>query len=67
MSLLMTMSVVGLYLLGALGAWRLVRVFPESRARIAGMVVYVATPLVPGVHLAGRLGGVGLVRQRSRG
>jgi GT2 family glycosyltransferase len=49
MPLLMTMSVVGLYLLGALGAWRLMSGFPESRARIAGMVVYVATPLIPGV------------------
>lgn len=47
MELLMTMSVVGLYLLGALGAWRLATVFPVNRARIAGMVVYVATPLVP--------------------
>ena len=56
MPLLMTMSVVGFYLLGALGAWRLVTVFPESRARIAGMVVYVATPLVPGVMSQGDWG-----------
>lgn len=49
MPLLMTMSVVGSILLGALGAWRLSTVFPSNRARIAGMVVYVATPLVPGV------------------
>lgn len=47
MDLLMTMSVVGLYLVGALGAWRLATVFPVNRARIAGMVVYVGTPLVP--------------------
>lgn len=47
MDLLMTMSVVGLYVLGALGAWRLSTVFPVNRARIAGMVVYVGTPLVP--------------------
>jgi GT2 family glycosyltransferase len=47
MPLLMTMSVVGMYLLGALGAWRLATVFPVNRARIAGMVVYVGTPLVP--------------------
>ena len=52
----MTMSVVGFYLLGALGAWRLVTVFPESRARIAGMVVYVATPLVPGLMSQGDWG-----------
>ena len=56
MSLLMTMSVIGFYLLGALGAWRLVTVFPESRARIAGMVVYVATPLVPGLMSQGDWG-----------
>ena len=48
MSLLMTMSVVGLFLLGALGAWRLATVFPVNRARVAGMVVYVGTPLIPG-------------------
>jgi GT2 family glycosyltransferase len=48
MSLLMTMSVVGLYLLGALGAWRLATAFPATRARIAGMLVYVGTPLIPG-------------------
>lgn len=47
MELLMTMTVVGLALLGALGAWRLATVFPVNRARIAGMVVYVGTPLVP--------------------
>lgn len=47
MDLLMTMSVIGMYLLGALGAWRLATVFPVNRARIAGMVVYVGTPLVP--------------------
>ena len=49
MSLLLTVSILGLLLLGALGAWRLATVFPVNRARIAGMVVYVATPLVPGL------------------
>ncbi len=49
MALLQTLSVVGLYLLGAIGAWRLATVFPMNRARIAGMVVYVGTPLVPGL------------------
>ena len=49
MSLLLTASILGLYLLGALGAWRLATVFPANRARIAGMVIYVATPLVPGL------------------
>ncbi len=49
MALLQTVTVVGLYLLGAVGAWRLATVFPMNRARIAGMVIYVGTPLVPGV------------------
>ncbi len=49
MSLLLTASIVGLFVLGAMGAWRLATVFPVNRARIAGMVVYVGTPLVPGV------------------
>lgn len=49
MALLQTLSIVGLYLLGAIGAWRLATVFPMNRARIAGMVVYVGTPLVPGL------------------
>ena len=40
----MTMSVVGLYLLGGIGAWRLATVFPVNRFRIAGMVIYVGTP-----------------------
>ena len=49
MQALLMLSVVGGYLVGALGAWRLVTVFPLNRARIVGMVVYVATPLVPGL------------------
>ncbi len=49
MSLLLTVSIVGMYVLGAIGAWRLATVFPVNRARIAGMVVYVGTPLVPGL------------------
>ncbi len=53
MSLLLTASIVGMYLLGALGAWRLSTVFPVNRARIAGMVVYVGTPLVPGLMSRG--------------
>lgn len=56
MPLLMTMSVVGLYLLGALGAWRLATVFPSNRARIACMVVYVGCPLVPGLLGTGAWG-----------
>lgn len=49
MDLLMTLSVVGLHLLGALGVWRLATVFPLNRARIAALVVYVGSPLVPGL------------------
>ena len=49
MGLLLTMSVIGSYLVGALGAWRLGTVFPMNRARIACMVVYAGTPLVPGL------------------
>ncbi len=47
--LFMTMSVIGLGLGGALGAWRLATVFPSNRARVATMVVYVGSPLLPGV------------------
>lgn len=56
MPLLMTVSVVGLYLLGGLGAWRLATVFPSNRARIACMVVYVGCPLVPGLLGTGAWG-----------
>ena len=58
----MTICVVGLYLLGAAGMWRLATVFPANRARIAAMVVYVATPLVPGRPRDGPVVGAGLVR-----
>ena len=50
----MTLSVVGLYIVGAAGMWRLAAVYPANRSRIAAMVVYVATPLVPGVLATGR-------------
>ncbi len=53
MSALLTVSIVGCYVLGAFGAWRLSTVFPVNRARIAGMVVYVGTPLVPGIMSTG--------------
>ena len=49
MALLQTLVIVWSFLLGAIGAWRLSTVFPTNRARIAGMVVYVGTPLVPGL------------------
>lgn len=47
MELLMTVSVVGSYVIGAVGAWRMLTVFPLGRARIVGLVVYVGSPLVP--------------------
>ena len=65
MPLLMTLSVVGLYLGGALGAWRLATVFPSNRARIACTVVYVGCPLVPGLLGARRLGRPRLVRSAA--
>ena len=49
MSLFMTMTVIGMFVAGAVGAWRLATVFPTNRARVAGTVVYVGTPLVPGL------------------
>jgi GT2 family glycosyltransferase len=53
MALAMTVSVIGLFLVGALGAWRLATVFPATRARIATLIVYVGTPLVPGLMATG--------------
>jgi hypothetical protein len=58
MPLMMTVTVIGLYLVGGLGAWRVATVFPVSRARIAALVVYVGTPLVPGVLGAGDFSGL---------
>jgi GT2 family glycosyltransferase len=54
MELAMTISVVGAFVLGAAGVWRLATLFPETRARIAALVVYVGTPLVPGAMATGR-------------
>ena len=53
MDLALTMSVVGLYVVGAGGAWRLAGVFPTVRAQVAAVAVYVATPLVPGLMATG--------------
>jgi GT2 family glycosyltransferase len=53
MALAMTLAVIGMFVLGAAGAWRLATVFPSNRARIATMVVYAATPLVPGLLATG--------------
>lgn len=45
MGLLHTLSVIGLLLVGYLGAWRLAQLFPTVRARIAAIVVYALAPL----------------------
>jgi GT2 family glycosyltransferase len=55
MPLFQTMCVIGLHVLGGLGAWRLSTVFPVNRARVTGMIVYVGTPLVPGLLQTGDL------------
>jgi GT2 family glycosyltransferase len=53
MELAMTISVIGMYVLGATGAWRLATVFPAVQARVAALVIYVGTPLVPGAMATG--------------
>jgi len=53
MALFQTLCVVGLHVLGGLGAWRLGTVFPTNRARIAMFLVYIGTPLVPGLLQTG--------------
>ncbi len=58
MALLETVIVVGAGLVGAFGAWRLATVFPVNRARVAGMVVYIGTPLLPGMLSQGDLTGL---------
>ena len=58
MSLALTMSVIGAVVIGAAGVWRLATVFPSNRARIAVMVVYVATPLAPGMLATGSWSGL---------
>ena len=58
MGLALTAAVIGLYVLGAVGAWRLATLFPSNRARIATMVVYVGTPLVPGMLGSGHFSGL---------
>jgi hypothetical protein len=53
--LAMTVWVLALVVIGAAGAWRLATVFPATRARVAVLVVYVGTPLMPGVLGSGDL------------
>lgn len=56
MDLSLTVLVVGLVLLGALGVWRLADLFPSTRERVVALATYVAMPIVPGVISTGRLG-----------
>lgn len=55
MGALHTLSIVGLVVAGALGAWRMAAVFPTARARIAVLVAYGACPLPAGLMSTGRL------------
>jgi GT2 family glycosyltransferase len=56
MSAGMTVLIIGLILLGALGVWRLADLFPSNRERVVALVTYTAMPLLPGVISTGRLG-----------
>ncbi|MGB0113286.1 MAG: glycosyltransferase family 2 protein, partial [Ilumatobacteraceae bacterium] len=55
MGMLQTLFVLGLVIIGAAGAWRLAGVFPSTRARVAALLVYAASPLVSGAMSGGRL------------
>ena len=53
MGMLHTALIVGLVVLGTIGMWKLASVFPSTRARIAALVVFAATPLVSGAMSIG--------------
>ena len=55
MGLLHTLFILGLVVAGVSGMSRLVTVFPSTRARVAGMLVYAASPLVGGAMSIGSL------------
>lgn len=55
MGLLQTVFVLGLVIVGVVGVWRLVTVFPSNRARVAAILVYALSPLVSGAMSGGRL------------
>ncbi len=55
MGMLQTLFVLGLVIVGAAGAWKLATVFPSTRAQVAALLVYAATPLVSGAMSSGRL------------
>ena len=53
MGLFHTLFLLGLVVAGVAGMSRLVSVFPSTRARVAGMLVYAASPLVGGAMSIG--------------
>lgn len=55
MGLLQTIFLLGLVVVGLIGLWKLATVFPSTRARLAALVVYAATPLVGGAYAIGSL------------
>jgi GT2 family glycosyltransferase len=55
MGMLHTLLIVGTVLIGVSGMWKLATVFPSTRARIAALVVYAASPLVSGAMSGGQL------------
>jgi GT2 family glycosyltransferase len=55
MGMLHTLFIVGLVVVGLIGLWKLVTVFPSTRARVAALVVYAASPLVSGALGTGAL------------
>ncbi|CAB4883350.1 unannotated protein [freshwater metagenome] len=54
LGLLHTVAVLAWLPIGYYGAWRLMSIFPSSRARIVGLVVYAAVPLPYSALGAGR-------------
>jgi len=55
MGLLHTLFILGLVVVGLIGLWKLATVFPSTRARIAALLVYAATPLMSGALAIGSL------------
>ena len=55
MGLLQTVFLLGLVVVGLIGLWKLATVFPSTRARIAALLVYAATPLIGGAYAIGSL------------
>lgn len=55
MGLFSTVFILGLVVVGLIGLWKLATVFPSTRARIAALLVYAASPLVGGALAIGSL------------